>query len=335
MVSWNSTNNFYCWLWPDKPSLCTAVEYSLVICSSISVAGSIFIIFVIWVFKLYRVYIQRLILGLTCSACLLSFSCLFDNIYYSPVNTINTTCYIQAFMIQYFLWANLTWVILITVNMVLIAKGKDGERYEKYVHLTAWINPLIWAMIPLLLSKYGHAGIWCWIKKEYATLRFGIWYAPLLTSCCLLICTYIYMFLHNKHIHPNSSIYQLKNAQENNIHRKEVKPLIAYPLIYISLTIPIFIYRLYDALSPSATASFPLLIATAITFSFHGVCNAVVYGYFCKTIRDLDWQKFKSACYVRFIGRSVEVTPFLPDDDIEQNGSVLTVSYRHRSDSGD
>lgn len=327
-----------CTIWPNKPHLCTVVKSVQLICPSLSIAGSFFVIFVIWLFKMYHVYVQRLILALAFSACLQGVSYLIGNIYSHNVDIV---CYIQAFMMQYFLWATLSWVVLITLNMVLIVRKVDGEKYEYIFHLVAWLNSLVWALIPLLLGKYGHAGIWCWVKKDYPIWRFGVWYLPLLIICILLTVTYIYMYVYKKHlVRTSSTVYRAGKAEENKVYKNEVKPLIAYPLIYVVLTIPIFVYRLYDALHPNQAPVFPLLITAVLSAPSVGTCNAIAYAFFSETIRDLDFKKLQKAFYIRVHGEQCKIRHFSAHEFSDEKESDVgirlneTSGYDSNNDAG-
>lgn len=327
MTALNNTHGD-CSIWPNKPHFCNVVKYVQLLCPSLSIAGSFFVIFVIWLFKMYRSYVQRLILALAFSASLQSVSYLVGNIYSHNVNSV---CLMQAFMMQYFLWSTLSWVISITVNMVFIVREIEGEKYEYHFHLFSWLNPLVWALIPLILNKYGHAGIWCWVKKDFPMLRFGVWYLPLLIICVLLGMTYFWMYFYKKHlVRTSSTVYRIDRMEENKVYRNEVKPLIAYPLIYIILTVPIFIYRLYDALHPNEEPLFPLLIAAVLSAPSVGSCNAVAYAFFSETIRDLDLKKFQKALYVRVNGEQCKIRHFsardFNDETVSNTGGTIRLT---------
>ena len=134
-----------------------------------------------------------------------------------------------------------------------------------------------------MFSKYGHAGIWCWIKKDYPLLRFGVWYLPLFIICILLVATYVYIYYRKKAlVRSSSTVGHANKTAENKGYRDEVKPLIAFPLIYVVLTIPIFVYRVYDSLHPDEAPSYGLLVAAVLSAPSVGFCNASgLFEQFC------------------------------------------------------
>ena len=199
--------------------------------------------------------------------------------------------------------------------MVFIVKGIDSNRFEYRYHIFAWLNALIWAALPFIGNNYGHAGIWCWIKKENPSFRFGVRYIPLLTICISLLLVYVYIFKHSKKlVKTNSTIYNKFKERANKRYRREVKPLLVYPLIYVVLTIPIFIYRLYDATHPDQPPNFALLLVSVLFSPSVGFCNALAYAFYNKTIEALKWKNVKIAFYSRIFGNEYHVRPYSVDD---------------------
>ncbi|XP_057289321.1 cyclic AMP receptor 3-like isoform X3 [Hydractinia symbiolongicarpus] len=257
----NNSTISTCKLWPNNPFKCNILFVVQHIFPSISILGCSWILLIIWLFKKYHVFVQRLIVALVTSALFLSVSYLLGNVH---MKHSQLRCYAQSIFMQYFLWATLSWVIVISVNMIFIVKGIDSKKYELFYHAFAWTNALLWAGIPFVNNSYGPAGVWCWIKKEASILRFGVWYLPLLIVCLCLSVMYVYMFIRNRRLAKYSSAAELE--QTFQIYQREVKPLLVYPFIYILLTIPIFVYRLYDVTHPHHEPKFVLLL-TAVVFA--------------------------------------------------------------------
>ena len=310
----SNNSSIACQFWPNEPYKCYVVSVVEDISPSISLIGCLFILIVIWLFKKYVVFLQRLIIALALSGMLLSASFLIGNIYSHESSKANI-CYVQAFLLQYFMWSTLSWVIVITANMIFIVNGIDSKSYECRYHLFAWINSLIWASLPLIGNTYGYAGIWCWIKKEYPWYRFGVWYFPLLIVCVSLLIAYGYIFIHSrKMVRTYSTVYNKMEERANKKYREEVTQLLAYPLIYVVFTIPIFIYRVHEATNPDQEPLFVLVLATVVLYPAVGFCNAVAYAIYNKTIRELKWKKVKIAFHSKIFGDKFHVRSYSVED---------------------
>lgn len=310
-----------CPLWKDNPDRCEVVLILQRIFSCLSLAGCLFVIAVIWLFRMYRYFVQRLILFLSISAALQSVSFLIGDIY-----TDNFLCEFQAFIMQYFGWSTLLWVVAITINLIMVLKEIESSKYEKWFHVLCWILPLLWACLPFYGNSYGPAGIWCWIKRDKTMLRFGTWYIPIFATIFMMLLAYIYIIV---------SVYKKKgrwtgtfNQQEENdkaMLAREVKPLAAFPLIYLLSGIPTLIYRIDDAIHPHLLPQYSLLIFSVITSPMVGALNAIAFALYGEIQKLLTWGQVKSAILTRFqsdtarIIHNVEFGDNLPENDYLDN----------------
>ena len=273
-----------CHLWRDNPDRCTVVLTVQRISSALSVLGCLAVLILIITLKKYRESIlPKLIFWLAMSGLLRSLALLLKNMHENKFHY----CRFKAFFHFYFSWAMLLWVFMITINCLLIVKRKPYETYYKWYHFAVWFGSLFWSVIPFLKDSYGQAGIWCWIKRE-TDVRFGLWYGPLFALCFIMFTIYIYLLWF---------VIRLKRAISNRATEEEVSletmrrklmQLLSYPLIYALFSIPIFIYRIDDALSPEDIRNYPLAIATAILTPSLGAVYAVAFIIINATLREIS-----------------------------------------------
>ena len=310
-----------CPLWPENPDRCEVVLILQRTFSGLSLAGCLFVVAVIWLFRMYQYFVQRLILFLSISAALQSVSFLIGDIY-----TDNFLCEFQAFIMQYFGWATLLWVVAITINLIMVLKEIESTKYEKWFHAVCWLLPLLWACLPFYENSYGPAGIWCWIKRDATMLRFGTWYIPIFATIFLMMLAYVYIVVSV--LKRKGSWTGTFNQQEENdkaMLAREVKPLAAFPLIYLLSGIPTLIYRIDDAIHPHLLPQYSLLIFSVITSPLVGALNAIAFALYSEIQKLLTWGQIKSAMLSRFhsntarIIHNVEIGDNLPENDYLDN----------------
>ncbi|KAK2573304.1 hypothetical protein P5673_000947 [Acropora cervicornis] len=130
-----------CSLFPDKQEYCTAIYAVKQTVSSLELIGSIFIIFIIWLFKKYKYFDQRLIMALGVSALGQSISLMLTDV---PQER-GHFCRFQAWIITYF------------ENRVLKCHFVCVDRYY---HFISWGVPFVVSCLPLIADAYGPAGPW-------------------------------------------------------------------------------------------------------------------------------------------------------------------------------
>ena len=279
----NTNDTFECHLWPKDPHRCRVILYVQRTFSSLSLLGCIVVVLLIIILKKYKSTIQKLILWLSVSGLLRSLALLLKNIHERNMSY----CRFKGFIHNYFSWAILLWVSMITVNCLLIVKKKPYKQYCKWYHVIVWIGSMVWAIIPFFKDSYGQAGIWCWIRRDTGA-RFGLWYGPLFVLCfCMFsINVYLIWFLMKFHKHVNDRSVEGKMSQKNM--RKELKSLLVYPFIYILFSIPIFIYRLDDAAHPHISPNYGLAVAGVVLTPSLGAVYAVAFVLINANLKEIS-----------------------------------------------
>ena len=284
------SNSTDCPIWPDKPDRCKTVLIVQKIFGSLSLVGCALVIMIIVIAKKYNIFVQKLILTLTISAFFLSLSYVIGEVH----TETSHRCRFQAFLMQYFDWATLLWVLVITTNLLLIVKEKKHAEYFRWFQVFVWLMALFWSVIPFFGDNYGPAGIWCWVKRDETTLRFGIWYVPLLliAICMLVIYAYIIHYVL-KATGNRAGGFNEEDERNRKIYREELKPLLAYPFIYLVFSIPVFMYRYDDAAHPDKPPNFALTIISSIFTPSTGFCNALAFAVFNATMREITLAELK------------------------------------------
>ena len=279
----NTNDNLECHLWPKDPHRCRVILNVQRTFSTLSLFGCIVVLLLIIILKKYKSTIQKLILWLSVSGLLRSLVLLLKNIHERNMSY----CNFKGFIHNYFSWAILLWVSMITVNCLLIVKKKPYKQYYKWYHVIVWIGSMVWAIIPFFKDSYGQAGIWCWIKRDTG-VRFGVWYGPLFVLCfCMFsINVYLIWFLMKFLKHVNNRSVEEKMSQKNM--RKELKSLLVYPLIYVLFSIPIFIYRLDDAAHPHISPNYGLAVASVVLTPSLGAVYAVAFVLINANLKEIS-----------------------------------------------
>ncbi|XP_072770651.1 uncharacterized protein [Nerophis lumbriciformis] len=108
-----------------------------------SLAGCVFMLFVIWLLRRYHSLAQKMILSLTVAA-------FFDSLAYvmGESHPEGSLCDFQAWWLTYFDWSALAWVCLITLNLYFnLVREMSTSKYE------IWYVPLF-TLILLMICCY-------------------------------------------------------------------------------------------------------------------------------------------------------------------------------------
>ncbi|XP_022093839.1 cyclic AMP receptor-like protein A isoform X1 [Acanthaster planci] len=285
-----------CTLFDGDEAKCDAVVGVKKAMASLSLIGCLFMIGVIWLFKKHVVFVQRLILYLTIAA-------FFDSTAYLMANVQpdGPLCDFEAFWLSFWDWAVLLWVTCLTVNLFLITvKMIRMDRYEILYHAICWTVALVISLLPLIGDNYGPAGAWCWIKEESTAWRFFTWYGPLFIIIIAMFILYSYIiFILNKKVKSWQGTYEPEIERNRQILKAEIRPLQAYPFIYLALSVFPLINRIQNAANPG-NPIFALVILHALTSPLQGLVNAVVYGLDRETRSRLSWTQIKVSFLSRF-----------------------------------
>ena len=269
---------------------------------AISVLSSIFILLLIFLFRRYEFTSQRLILYLVTAT-------LFDALSYALggfVLTESALCTIDALYLHVVDWGVVVWVCNITVNLfwnVVILRATN--RYFEIFYICAGIAvPLFFAGFPFIDSSYGPAGLWCWIVDDDVgqILRFLTWYVPLWTIIPGLFFAFLVIIAKLSWELRKWDPYNPSADRYRELIRREIKPLILYPLVFLLLNIFPTINRIQNAIAKD-NPIFALYALHAFSSSLLGVGCTLIFVVNRDTLKELKWSNFKQTVLTRFKSR--------------------------------
>lgn len=267
--------------WLDKcaeddhnDSRCTSLNVIRISVGLLSFFCSAFMIFIIWAFKRYLFFSQRLLLFLSIAGMLDTLPYIMGSV------ESDIKCKIQGYLMTYFDWVCVGWISVITANIYRLVKHeKSYESQEMLFHLVCWFLPLIIAGIPLLTDSYGHSGPWCWIKGDTPwdnVMRFLVWYGPVLVIVISLTAILVYLRIHTKRERDTWSGYSPEEENAKWKKWKEVRILFLYPIVFICISFFPLITRIHMALNTQS--NFVLVLLTSITAPLLGTANTLLYS---------------------------------------------------------
>ncbi|XP_048247318.1 cyclic AMP receptor-like protein A isoform X3 [Haliotis rufescens] len=293
-----------CPMFPDNPDHCDTVVLVRKVVASFSFIGCVFMIFVIWLFKKYIVFTQRLILYLSISALLDSISYLMEHTE-SDMIPDSKLCNFLGWWLTFFDWTVLLWVGCITFNLYMnVIRATTTHRFEWAYHILCWVFSFVVSCLPFINDRYGPAGAWCWIIEDWKW-RLGIWYGPLFIIIALLFVAYIYIsvMLHRK-ANTWEGTYDPDTEREHQMLKEDIKPLRFYPFVYLAVSIFPLINRIQNAISPHYHV-FALVLLASISAPLHGALNAIVFGMDKETLHKLKPAQIRLALQGKFAPRAV------------------------------
>ncbi len=283
--------------------------------ASLSFLACTVVIFLIVALKKYVFFVQRLILYLCICAMLNSFAIAlrFQQVKrllpYIDQNSgsLHVLCVITAFIDQTTAWAETIAICCITFKLLMTAVfNKDTERFEfVYVALIV-VLPLTFNWIPFIKGAYGEAGAWCWIKNtdnDCDPFPFGIyavlflWYIPSTTLLIIVVLVYAFIVIWvttRRQIWTGK--HDLETERKRANMRREVLPLMLYPLGFLILNLFPFINRVHDTIVIN-DPSYALWMLHAIVSPLQGGYIAVIYTLDKDTRKRLNCRRLKAALF--------------------------------------
>ncbi|VDI25966.1 Hypothetical predicted protein [Mytilus galloprovincialis] len=236
------------------------------------------------------------------------------------------TCHFQAWFLQFFDFSVLLWVACITFNLFMnVVRRTTTEKFEWLYHVFCWGVSLVLSLLPFINDHYGPAGAWCWIESDIGW-RVGIYYGPLFVILIGLVITYLYI-VYSLYRKASSwqGTYDPDTERQKQMLKEDIKPLTAYPFVYIAVSIFPLINRIQNAVAPDSPV-FALVVLQALSSPLQGAVNAVVYGLDRETFSRLTPSQIKIAIQRKF-QRNEGIQEYTPNYDMAQ-------SIEHAEDHG-
>ena len=272
----------------------------------VSLFACLLVIALIFFFKKYLIFTQRLILYLTIAAALSSLGVVTQAaVYFPPSNAYKVYCALSAFFNQTMTWSQLMAICCITFDLFLTAVLHKKSRREWAYILVIFVLPFLCNWIPFIDSTYGTTGPWCWIRSvnydNCTTHKFGVamrvvlWYGLLYPILTAVLITYIIILASVRYqVRTFQGKYDPDTQRQKEMMAKEITPLLAYPIIFFFVYLFFFVNQLNDLISKEPLPA--LYWLEAITTPLDGGIIALVYFLDKDTRKRLRWRKLKGEC---------------------------------------
>lgn len=306
----------------------------------VSIVLILCIVSIFVLFKKWRFFSQRLVLYLAISALLHNVGVILHRVDYHNQTSgfYSIFCEFGGFFDQVSNWMVLISITsIITYCSCIIFFNKNTEGVEWVYILGIFLLPFLISWVPFIQRSYGRAGAWCWIRSEEretcepfilgSWLQLSMWFIPLYILMIVLIVVYIMIL---------AKIYWEKRHWTNNIDitkriaiKKDLLPLIAYPLIYFLLNIFPFINRTYNLTHKQP--SLALWYLSALANSSVGAGLVVGFTLDPATRKRLTVARLRASVLELCGGGSGSVQEYNVED--KASSSMQTDSY-HSTTSG-
>jgi len=180
-------------------------------------------------------------------------------------------CIYEAFSIQLFFLSDAFWALCIAIYLYLrVVFGKSWKwKLEGTFHAVCFVIPLILSIPPFFgPTRYGHAGVWCWLTAEPVYTRWVLFYAFIFAI--MIVISLLYGLV----------IFYIKGRmnEQHNERRKIVVRVAAYPAVFVIVWIPGVINRMQISIDP--TNQYLVLFFFHLFFvPLQGFLNAFAYGW--------------------------------------------------------
>ncbi|XP_011404768.2 PREDICTED: cyclic AMP receptor-like protein A [Amphimedon queenslandica] len=317
--------NFPCPLFPNNTGYELSVVDIRVSVSCFSLLGSIFVIGLIWLFKKYKFFTQRLILYLSIASLISSIAYILGRFDYGSDNKQHL-CIFTGFLLLYSDWSVLLSTIGVTANLFFkVTCERLSNKYEFIYVMLSFGVPVLFIWIPFTFDAYGPSGAWCWIRNKNVTdctpfikgkiIQLLVWYIPLYALILFLFIVYVYIAARVSYrVRTWQGLYDPQVQRQRILMREEIKPLMWYPLIYFLVQLFPFINRIVYNVTDNAYIG--LFVLHVLTSPLTGVLIAFAYALDKETLKRLNWNSIKAS--LRFRSTSKIVTAYSAEETFEE-----------------
>ena len=284
---------------------CRAIFYGRTAAASLSIVGCCLVLFMILVYRKYRHFAHRMILYLIVPSIIIS----VVYVYPHRLKDESLYCQISGFLINMCTFTQRIQILFIVIHLLVFTVKERRPKYIEHVFvgIFCFVPPLI-SSVPFIgkHSHYGYAGDWCWIKGEnkYENfLRlFCLYFWMLLFIVVEFVCFSIVIFKVRKHIKQIQaiSINGPEDRASINRYKKQIYPLLCYPLVNMLLATLTTANRLQNWLYPN-NPDFALYLMHSIIHPLWGFCNAMMYFISRDTLREFNpssvWEQLTTRRY--------------------------------------
>lgn len=253
------------------------VYYVRLVCSVLSLMGSLFIIVVYFSFRSLRKHRGfRLVLYLSLSD-LLFCTALFPGPQDDDDNQV--VCKVQACVISFFGLATVLWTVAIATSAYRELHRKVLIP-ELYLVLAIYCLCAVLTALPFSTDSYGNQVEWCWIsmlegnRAAAIVWQLVLFYVPLWSAFC--VNTYCVVNFYRTQVNRVKTLVGITDEQYAEQVSK-FRHLLRYPMVMLVCWVFATVDQVYNyANGPSR--SLPLAILHYGLASLQGLGNALVYG---------------------------------------------------------
>lgn len=262
---------------------------------------------IIILFKKYLFFVQRMIMYVALAQLSFSVVAMFDVLSIEAFQNTAALNYCKAIGFATFitLWWTVLTVFVIVIDIFLrIVFAKDTERYEMLYITMIIAPPIIVSWIPFIKQAYGSSLHFCWIKLVNESdckvfnfgilLRFVLYFIPVYTLTAIIIIMLIIVFIvvrRNKYSGKYDPASKARKAQII----KEMKPLIAYPIIFIVSVAIAIVVTIASTIDEGGNSNYIFTIFSTLIFRLQGILITLVFTLDPETRRKLKWREIRAA----------------------------------------
>ena len=293
-----------------------------VVSAIVSIVCCVTMLSIMVLFKKYLFYTQRLIMYLAIAALVYSIVAAVNVEGYVAYRNPSAQryCVFAGFIEQVGSW----WVVLATTCIMVdlfikVVFQRVTEKLEWVYVVAIFALPLTTAWIPFIHNAYGASGAWCWIRADnyddcanfiFGTwLRYTLYYVPLyVLMIILIVLLVIVLVVLRKRQREWIGNYNPNKQSLQKRMQSEVRPLIAYPIIFIIVNIPPFVNRITNTVQPDNPV-LALWIISGIVFPLQGTLVMLAFALDPETRKYLTPLQLAGACRQLFC-RNGEVAEY-------------------------
>lgn len=335
----NSTGNCSTVFYNQRRFIHVAV--SAATASTLSFLACLVAMFIVVLFKKWQSFGQRVITYLIISTTLFSLATALRRVDFDKEFTTadEQFCIFTAFAVQATAWLVIDSIVAITIYLFLgVVWNKFTDKYEYLYAIFIFVFPLTFSWIPFIHSTFGRSGAWCWIKLiDFNTckiiplgevLQLVMFHMPLLIV--LPSITIVYLIILCKLSRNRKSwkgIQDDTSEYTNKIITSETAYLLAYPLIYFFLTLPLVITRIQSWVVPRSPV-IPLWHISAICFSLHGTAISLAFLLNKDNRKRIRWSHIRAA-FKNYIATK-GISEYKVDETEREAEQETDVSAKHK-----
>ena len=247
--------------------------YLMIICSCLSLAGSLFILFTSVLKSQHFVFYTKIVLFIAISDIIRS------ALFMVPCNKLSSPLIINliAIVVDSTFLITILWSTYISIALYLVvvkSRVDFDKNYKYWFFVSFFLIPLV-QMFPSFTDSHKASGTLCTISDDSIgdIWRYSVMYVPawilILTSA--LACFSIYL--------------QIQNIVLDEIQELLVKKLIFYPVVLIAEFLPATICSVLTSFDVLDDNSIPGVISLNI-IALHGASNSIIYAINLQKVRE-------------------------------------------------